>query len=105
VRENRTHGSEGGDGESRLRPLSDLVGGQLAWIPAFAGMTEPWRVFVVHIIPHMYFRRRTRSTRSSECQFSETFVSFVNFVVRKYFVLPQKLFLGGKHAEDSFGFE
>jgi hypothetical protein len=24
VRENRTHGSEGGDGESRFRPLSDL---------------------------------------------------------------------------------
>ena len=24
MRENRTHGSEGGDGESRSRPLSDL---------------------------------------------------------------------------------
>jgi hypothetical protein len=24
VRENRTHGSEGGDGESRFRPLSDF---------------------------------------------------------------------------------
>ena len=26
VRENRTHGSEGGDGESRFRPLSDFDG-------------------------------------------------------------------------------
>jgi hypothetical protein len=25
VRENRTHGSEGGDGESRFRPLSELI--------------------------------------------------------------------------------
>ena len=24
MRENRTHGSEGGDGESRFRPLSDF---------------------------------------------------------------------------------
>ena len=26
MRENRTHGSEGGDGESRFRPLSDFRG-------------------------------------------------------------------------------
>ena len=32
VRENRTHGSEGGDGESRSRPLSDLEGLAIAYM-------------------------------------------------------------------------
>lgn len=30
MRENRTYGSEGGDGESRFRPLSDLRGFRVA---------------------------------------------------------------------------
>ena len=41
MRENRTHGSEGGDGESRSRPLSGLFSASIiAWIPDFAGKTE-----------------------------------------------------------------
>jgi hypothetical protein len=40
VRENRTHGSEGGEGESPSLPLSSGGGSANAlWIPACAGMT------------------------------------------------------------------
>ena len=35
VRENRTHGSEGGEGDSPFLPLSVVH----RWIPAYAGMT------------------------------------------------------------------
>ena len=31
MRENRTHGSEGGDGESRFRPLSPSQNGGVEW--------------------------------------------------------------------------
>ena len=39
MRENRTHGSEGGDGESRLRPLSEAsfrFGPQIVPVPVFS---------------------------------------------------------------------
>jgi hypothetical protein len=40
VRENRTHGSEGGDGESRFRPLSPKI----ATISiSLAGEALPWQ--------------------------------------------------------------
>jgi hypothetical protein len=35
VRENRTHGSEGGDGESRFRPLSGSSSVQVQKTPGF----------------------------------------------------------------------
>jgi len=55
VRENRTHGSEGGDGASRSRPLSGLFSRALAWIPAFAGMTDPCGLLVARIIAAQVF--------------------------------------------------
>src|SRR3990172_6240524 len=57
---------------------------ELAWIPAFAGMTEPRRAFRSH--PKRVFSKEvTKSTklRSLEISMSETFVSFVIFVVKK----------------------
>ena len=40
VRENRTHGSEGGEGESPSLPLSGGGGSaNTLWIPAYTGMT------------------------------------------------------------------
>ena len=63
MRENRTHGSEGGDGESRLRPLS-----------------EASCQFVAQIVPHMHFLRRSRSIRIFEIP---SFVNFVSFVVNQ----------------------
>ncbi|MGZ9174636.1 MAG: hypothetical protein ACXW52_23845, partial [Candidatus Binatia bacterium] len=45
---------------------------ELAWIPAFAGMTEPRRLFVVHIIPsHVFSKDVTKDTKVSENYFSE----------------------------------
>ena len=46
MRENRTHGSEGGDGESRLRPLSE-------------GSCQ----FITQILPaHVFSKKDTKST-------------------------------------------
>ena len=42
---------------SRARGNPGLFCAQLAWIPAFAGMTEPRRLFVVHIIPSQVFSK------------------------------------------------
>ena len=62
---------------SRARGIPGLVYTELAWIPAFAGMTEPWRLFVVHIIPsHVFSKEDTKSTKFGIIVF-ETFVSFV----------------------------
>jgi hypothetical protein len=42
VRENRTHGSEGGDGESRFRPLSDF--GKVQLLRSKLGKFNPIRL-------------------------------------------------------------
>ena len=40
--------------------------------PAFAGMTEPRRLFVVHIIPsHVFSKELTKDSKGSENSFSE----------------------------------
>jgi hypothetical protein len=60
VRENRTHGSEGGDGESRFRPLS-AASCQL----------------VAQIVPtHVFSKEALRARRSEQLVF-EPFVYFV----------------------------
>jgi hypothetical protein len=64
VRENRTHGSEGGDGDSRSRPLSGLFSPQLAWIPAFAGMTNPGREPLSLIAAKVFSKETRRNHRS-----------------------------------------
>ena len=49
---------------SRARGNPGLFCAELAWIPAFAGMTEPRRLFVVHIIPsHVFSKDDTKSTK------------------------------------------
>ena len=75
MRENRTHGSEGGDGESRSRPLSGWFSAELAWIPAFAGMTDRAGLFV--LIPSSVFSKEdTKITKVSDIKLLN-FVSFV----------------------------
>ncbi|MGZ9262785.1 MAG: hypothetical protein ACXW6V_25255, partial [Candidatus Binatia bacterium] len=49
---------------SRARGNPGLFCAELAWIPAFAGMTEPRSLFVVHIIPaHVFSKEDTKSTK------------------------------------------
>ena len=61
MRENRTHGSEGGDGEKAVPDPYQVCSTELVWIPAFAGMTDPGGLFVV--IPSQVFSKEdTKST-------------------------------------------
>ncbi|MGZ8443905.1 MAG: hypothetical protein ACXWXZ_10945 [Candidatus Binatia bacterium] len=70
IRHSRAHGNPG------------LFCAELAWIPAFAGMTEPRRLFGVHIIPSQVFSKEvTKDTKGSEI-ITPNFVLFVSFVVR-----------------------
>ncbi|MGZ9257770.1 MAG: hypothetical protein ACXW50_25365, partial [Candidatus Binatia bacterium] len=58
--------------QSRARGNPGLFCAELAWIPAFAGMTEPRRLFVVHIIPsHVFSKELTKDTKGSENYYSE----------------------------------
>ena len=67
MRENRTHGSEGGDGESRLRPLSKPSCQIIAWIlPA-----------------DVFSKEDTKRTKFGDCFIRTPFVSFVIFVVKE----------------------
>jgi len=89
VRENCKHGSEGGDGESRFRPLSGWFSLELAWIPAFAGMTEPNRYPPpATSIPHPFLSKENTNDTKFGKQFSHTFsltfVVFALFVVTGY---------------------
>src|SRR3990172_6128669 len=59
---------------------------ELAWIPAFAGMTEPRRAFSFSS-PNGYFQRRARRTRRVRIPLILNFVIFVTFVVNFSFHL------------------
>ena len=50
---------------------------ELAWIPAFAGMTPPGSLFVLQSSPHRYFRRRARRRRRVRIIQTPNFVLFV----------------------------
>ncbi|MGZ8427723.1 MAG: hypothetical protein ACXWYD_22480, partial [Candidatus Binatia bacterium] len=57
---------------SRARGNPGLFCAELAWIPAFAGMTEPRSLFVVHIIPaHVFSKEVTKDPKGSENYYSE----------------------------------
>jgi hypothetical protein len=72
--ENGSHSQNMLDSSFSRTRESRFVCAELAWIPAFAGMTEPRRLFVVHIIPsHVFSKEDTKFGYF----FSETFVSFV----------------------------
>jgi len=65
-------------GHSRASGNPGLFSTESAWIPVFAGMTNPRDRFNwVEIIPYLYFLRMTRIARSSENQLSESFVIFM----------------------------
>src|SRR3989338_8620627 len=60
---------------------------ELAWIPAFAGMTEPRRASSFSS-PNGYFQRRSRRTRRFRTHYIFkllNFVLFVTFVVQTVF--------------------
>jgi hypothetical protein len=61
---------------TRARGNPALVCAQLAWIPAFAGMTEPTFSLCETIALHAYLRQ-TRRSRSPEFNFYQTFVLFL----------------------------
>ncbi len=57
---------------SRARGNPGLFCAELAWIPAFAGMTEPRSLFIVHIILSQVFSKEvTKDTKGSDDQISE----------------------------------
>jgi hypothetical protein len=96
VRENRTHGSEGGDGESRSRPLSGLLR-RISLDTRFRGYdgTQAGHSFSS---PNGYFQRRTRRARRKEYNRKECkehkekfFVSFVILVVIKILGIRNKV--------------
>ena len=60
---------------SRARGNPGLFCAELAWIPAFAGMTGAPEALRVHIIPsHVFSKEDTKSTKVGQIN-SETFVS------------------------------
>ena len=78
MRENRTHGSEGGDGESRSRPLSGLLR-RISLDTRFRGYDGTQAGLLVLIPKRVFSKEVTKSMklRSSKILVSETFVSFV----------------------------
>ena len=62
---------------SRARGNPGLFCAELAWIPAFAGMTEPRWLFVVDIIPSQVFSKEARRTRRCRIRDIPNFVLFV----------------------------
>ncbi|MGZ9213057.1 MAG: hypothetical protein ACXW53_14270, partial [Candidatus Binatia bacterium] len=62
---------------SRARGNPGLFCAELAWIPAFAGMTEPRSLFVAHIIPAHVFSKEARRTRRFRKNNIPNFVLFV----------------------------
>ena len=67
---------------SRARGNPGLFCAELAWIPAFAGTTEPSGLFVLQIIPAYVFSKEDTKSTKFKNGLSETFASFVTFVVR-----------------------
>jgi hypothetical protein len=54
---------------SRARGNPGSFSAELAWIPAFAGMTEPWCLIIAKIIPAQVFSKE--DTKGSDDQISE----------------------------------
>jgi hypothetical protein len=62
---------------SRARGNPGLFCAELAWMPAFAGMTDPLRLFVVHIIASHVFSKKVTKDRRARTIKVPNFVLFV----------------------------